>query len=96
MDLFNLPSPSSRTVVDSASKRNELEESFWKVKGGRRVGLSVSPMSRKCGSFNVSQSYGPPRPFTGIAFTLLEILDANILNASMQPLDLEIFRGRSK
>jgi hypothetical protein len=48
--------------VYSASNGNEYQESSWRVKGDRRVGLTASPqsvsrLSRKCGGASTSHNH---------------------------------------
>jgi hypothetical protein len=75
---------------DSAYNGNGYQESSWRVKGGRRVRLTTSPpslsrLSRRYGSLDISQPYEPSWPVTAIALPFLYLRRLNAAFPSRLP-----------
>jgi hypothetical protein len=99
LDFFNWPNPSSRIPtlwstqpLTEMSTRNLTGE----VKGCRCLRLtplllSVSRLSRWCGSLDVSGLYGPSRPISGIALPYEYIIITDRICKNKEASQLNLF-----
>jgi hypothetical protein len=69
LNFFNLLNPSSRNMaLDPASSRNEYQGDSWgQARKADKLTAICEPMSRRCGSLDPSQPYGPSLSITGTA-----------------------------
>jgi hypothetical protein len=77
LDIFNFPNHSSNTVAQGLTE--SLLRILQEIERGRRLSLTILQtfiwlLSRKCGILDISQSYMPPQPVTGIALLSQRIL----------------------
>jgi hypothetical protein len=77
VDFFNLPNPSSRTLaLGSTQPLTEMNTNNLPGGKGGRLARKADNLTticeltvyRKYGSLDVSQTYGPSQPLTGIGF----------------------------